>query len=297
MKKSPPAIDFDSLIKNSVSANKVNSIPLKKTSPNILEKTKYNEEEGVKHPSNVESIIIPPKRKRGRPPRLAEKPKIYESEAEKQPNLKNKISQRSNKLVANIKRVQIENRNENQVNQSENQVNQSEEQVNQSKEQVNQNEEQVKSDEQVNQNENKNLTNLIQHNVEEQKHKFASKSSIAEESLVTSSQKITASTVQEMTSSPLQCSESVIQTQDISISDPPESISSHVEQPNNISKSYPKTSDIESLNASKYEDKSLSETSSPVVIKRPRGRPRKVILQYLVRQIHWHLHLLYHLPI
>ncbi|GBL80492.1 hypothetical protein AVEN_225199-1 [Araneus ventricosus] len=60
----PPAVDFDSLVKNSANTKKLNSVGNMHI-PSV-EKSKHNKENGIKHPT-LFSSIIPGKRKRGRP--------------------------------------------------------------------------------------------------------------------------------------------------------------------------------------------------------------------------------------
>ncbi|CAL1263536.1 unnamed protein product [Larinioides sclopetarius] len=62
----PPAVDFDSLVKNSANTKKLNSVGNMHVPPSV-EKSKHNKEDGIKHPQRSDSSIAPVKRKRGRP--------------------------------------------------------------------------------------------------------------------------------------------------------------------------------------------------------------------------------------
>ncbi|GFW24232.1 general transcription factor 3C polypeptide 2 [Trichonephila clavipes] len=83
--KRPPVIDFDSFVKNSVITQKTKITSNEKKISRPVKPAKHNKEDGIKHPQN-KPLVIPEKRKRGRPRKvdLEKNPGVHEKKTVKQ---------------------------------------------------------------------------------------------------------------------------------------------------------------------------------------------------------------------
>ncbi|GFY45290.1 general transcription factor 3C polypeptide 2 [Trichonephila inaurata madagascariensis] len=83
--KRPPVIDFDSFVKNSVITQKTKITSNEKKVYSPVKPAKHNKEDGIKHPQS-KHLVIPEKRKRGRPRKvdLKKNPGVHKKETVKQ---------------------------------------------------------------------------------------------------------------------------------------------------------------------------------------------------------------------
>ncbi|GFQ82364.1 general transcription factor 3C polypeptide 2 [Trichonephila clavata] len=83
--KRPPVIDFDSFVKNSVITQKAKITSNEKKVSSPVKSAKHNKEDGIKQPQN-KPLVIPEKRKRGRPRKvnLEKNPGVHKKETVKQ---------------------------------------------------------------------------------------------------------------------------------------------------------------------------------------------------------------------